>query len=157
MAALATLANFEIRYGRIMVGGEITQVGALLIDASALVLDVADLDTDWTAATLPAVVLPVVCEVVRRGFDNPAGLQSESIGDYTWRLGGNANANTSVSSGLYLTNEEKRTIRRAAAKPGVGSLTLTNYLPLPAIDSQYAAYMNDEDVVVVNSPEPEEL
>jgi len=147
MAALTTIAQFEIRYGQNITGDDINRVSALIDDASAIVLDVADLTTDWTAATLPAVVLPVLCEVVRRAFDNPSGLSGETIGDYTWRGG-------AASSGVYLTTEEKRTVRRAASKLGVVSLDLSNDLPLTTLDPRYTSYANDEGVIIVNAAEP---
>ena len=77
MAALAELSDFEVRYGRELDGDEVARALALLDDASALIRDVAGDDF----ATVPATVLFVVCEVVRRAFDNPAGLQGETIGD----------------------------------------------------------------------------
>lgn len=156
MTALATYTDCQTRWGVTLTAGEITQVGALLLDASAVILNAAGLVIAWTSATLPAAVLPVICAVVRRAFDNPGGLQSETIGDYTWR--GNKVGET---SSIYLTADEKRTIRRAAAKLGVATVTLTNYLPLPALDPCLVPYMGTEgdltDVVIVNLAEPVDL
>jgi hypothetical protein len=152
MADLATREEFEVRYGRQLRDPEdFNRVEALLADASALVRDVAGDDFD----TVPAIIVSVVCEVVRRAFDNPAGYQSETLGDYTWRGG------AATNSGLYLTAEEKRTVRRAAGTLSVSSLTVTNYLPLPALDPYLTGYLGTEGdltgVVIVNLPEPEEL
>lgn len=156
MTALATYTDCQTRWGVTLTAGEITQVNALLLDASAVVLDAADLTTAWTSATLPAVVLPVICAVVRRAFDNPGGLQSETIGDYTWR-----GVKSGETSNIYLTADEKRTVRRAAVKLGIATITLTNYLPLPALDPCLGAYMGTEgdltDVVIINLAEPDEL
>jgi hypothetical protein len=152
MAALALYTDCQARWGETLTAGQITQVNALLIDASAAVLDVAALDTDWTAATLPAAVLPVICAVVRRAYTNLDGLQGETIGDYTWR-----GVKTGETSTLYLTPDEKRTIRRAASKLGVVSLNLSSDLPLAPVDPRYYQYTNDEGIVIVNAAEPEDL
>jgi hypothetical protein len=153
MADLVTLANFQTRYGRVMVGEEITRVGAYITDASALVVDVADMDTAWSSATLPASVLPIVCEVVRRAFDNPAGLQGETIGPYTWR--GN---HAEEASSIYLTADEKRTIRRAAGRLAVGTVTLSSDLPCPPVDLRLCSNLVVTDgVTIINAPEPVDL
>jgi hypothetical protein len=153
MAALALYTDCQTRWGRLLTADEIMQVDALLTDASALVLDVADLTTDWTAATLPAAVLPVVCEVVRRAFDNPAGLQGETIGDYTWR-----GTKTDETSSVYLTASEKRTIRRATGRLAVGTVTLSVDTPFGPIDSRlYSPLEVTDGVTVVNQAEPEDL
>jgi len=147
MTALAELADFEVRYGRELSGDEITRAEALLDDASALIRDEAGDDFD----TVPATVLFVVCEVVRRAFDNPAGLQGENIGDYGWHGG-------AVPSGVYLTAEEKQIVHRAAGTlGGVVSLTLTSDLPLPALDPALASCVNDQGIVVINFAETDDL
>lgn len=152
MAALALYTDCQTRWGRTLTAGEITQVNALLTDASAIILDIAALDTDWTSATLPATVLPVICEVVRRGFDNPAGLQGETIGDYTWR------GRTGDASGLYLTSDEKRTVRRAAEKLPLGVQTLSSDLPLGPSDPRLLTGLVVTDgVTIINQAEPVDL
>ena len=152
MAALATLPDFEVRYGRELDGDEVARALALLDDASALIRDVAGDDFD----TVPATVLFVVCEVVRRAFDNPAGLQGETIGDYSWRTG-YTGVSRSASSGVYLTDEEKSIVRRAAGTLSVVTLTMTSALPLPALAPEVAPYLNDQGVVVVNFAETDYL
>jgi len=157
MAALALCTDCETRWGRTLTATEITQVEALLTDASALVLDIADLTTNWTAATLPAAVLPVICEVVRRAFDNPAGLQGETIGDYTWR-GAKAGAQAEETSGVYLTPAEKRTVRRSAGRLAVGAVTLSSDTPFGPIDQRlYSPLETIDGVTIVNQAEPEDL
>jgi hypothetical protein len=150
MAALAAYTDCEVRWGVTLTEDEIAQVNALLEDASALILDVADLDAPWTSATVPAALLPVVCEAARRAFDNPAGLQGETIGSYTWRAG------VVTASGVYLTADEKRAVRRAAGRLGVGTVTLTTDLPLPSLEGDVAALFSDDGYIVVNAPEPAE-
>ena len=147
MANLATLSDFQARYERTLTDvDEMMRVNVLLADASALVCDVAD----DVFTTVPATVVAVVCEVVRRAFDNPTGLQGETIGDYTWR-------GEKASGGIYLTAQERRTVRRAAGKVGVSTLDLTGDLPIYPSDSRMWAYTNEEGVLIVNAPEPEDL
>jgi hypothetical protein len=141
---LATIVDMEDRYGRSFDTDEdFRRAETLLYDASALVIEVAG--TDWTVTaveaphavtlgTVPATVIPVVCEAARRAYDNPTGLQSETIGDYTWR------GSTGVSAGVYLTAAERRIVLRAVGKVGVGSATLTSALPAPATDPLIGSY-----------------
>jgi hypothetical protein len=146
MAALADLADFEARYERDLSDDEEGRIAVLLEDASAIVRDAADDDFD----VVPDTVVVVVCEMVRRAFDNPAGVQSETVGNWSWRLG-------SAQPGLYLTPQERSMVRRAAGKLSVSAASLTNDLPLGPQDLRYYGYTNDEGVVIVNSPEPEDL
>lgn len=153
MAALATTVDFATRYGRYLETDEYGLVDALLTDASALVADVADLTTAWTAATVPATVLTVVCAVVRRALDNPSGLQGESIGDYTWR-----GAKAGETSTVYLTADEKRIVRRAAGRLAVGTVTLTSDLPCGPVDTRlYSTLTSEDGVTIINQAEPTEL
>lgn len=118
MTAYATLADFEDRYVGTLDADDMTRVETLLADASALVEEVAG----GAITSPPATLVPLVCEVARRAFDNPAGLRGETIGDYTWRVG-------ESGSGVYLTANERRTVRRAAGVLGVGSLTMSSDFP----------------------------
>jgi hypothetical protein len=86
------------------------QAQAAIDDASAVaracvspVLD--DVEDD----TAPAAVKAVVVGMVRRVLSNPRGLQSETLGDYTYAAGANAVAT------LLPTQREKRLLRQAAA------------------------------------------
>ena len=144
MIPLATIVDLEDRYGRSFdTEDDFRRAETLLSDASALVIDVAG--TDWTVTaettpfavtlgTVPVTVVAVVCEAARRAFDNPTGLQSETIGDYTWRGTG------AVSAGVYLTPTERRTVLRAVGRLGVGSMTMTTYLPVPMADPLLGSY-----------------
>jgi hypothetical protein len=131
-----TLATFADRYETTIPAADETRVEALLGDACALVSDLVGIDYDTVAA--PSSVVAVICAAVRRAYDNPGGLQGETIGDYTWRGG-------SAEAGVYLTNAERRVVRRAAGKLGIGSLTMTSYLPAPAMDPMLGVtYAEDE-------------
>lgn len=57
----------------------------------------------------PAAVRTVVVGMVRRVLANPRGLQSETLGDYTYAAGSNAVAT------LLPTQRERRLLRTAAA------------------------------------------
>ena len=118
MTAYATLADFEARYAGTLSGYDSDRVETLLADASALVDEVAGA----VITSPPATLVPLVCEVARRAFDNPAGFESETTGGYTWRVGASG-------SGVYLTSDERRTVRRAAGVLGVGSVTMSNDFP----------------------------
>lgn len=123
---LVTVTKLQTRLGRTFDATETSQAEALLKDASALVRDIADDDflDDAGNLTVPASIVPVVVSMVRRGFDNPRGLTSETLGDYTWQASGNA------MSGIYATRKEKIVIRRAVSKLGAGTAQLEGYLPL---------------------------
>jgi len=150
LPALATLSDFEDRYGRMLEADETMRVSVLLDDVSALVRDVAGVDwlndDDDELEDVPGTIVAVVCEVVRRGFDNPAGLAGETIGDYSWRAG-------KVNYGVYLTTEERRTVRRAAGRLSVGTVGLEGILPIMPSDPRLLNYMNEDGIVVVNGPE----
>lgn len=120
MAALITVADLKARPGFADI--DEAEAEAVLADASSLVADVAA-PVALTAEALPGSIVPVLVSMVRRGLHNPRGLASEQLGDYGWQGGGG-------SSGLYLTPEEKRIVRRAVGKLGVGTVTLEGDLPL---------------------------
>ena len=124
MADLITPEQFEVRTGQTMTA----QVGAIITDASAFVVDIVNVDavtSTWDPAavpsTVPGTVIPVVVAMVRRGLDNPHGFTGESIGDYSY---------TGASGvGLHATRAEARTLRKAAGRGRAGALNLDSYLP----------------------------
>ena len=123
MADLITLAQFEARTGRSLTVTQILQAEALITDASALVVDIvndATITDPWDDATVPASVVPVVVNMVRRGMDNPNGYGQESIGSYSY-----SSPNT---SGLFANRDEARAVRKAAGTSGVAALNLDSYL-----------------------------
>lgn len=124
MAALITVEQLIARPG--FDGVDEAQASAVLDDVSALVAAVADLAVPWTAATVPAEVVPVIVSMARRGLSNPRGLTGEQLGDYGWQSQGGAGA-----SSLYATRNEKRIIRKAAGRLGATTVTLDSDLPLP--------------------------
>ena len=141
MIALATIQDYADRYGYGPDSDDDSRITTLLWDASAFVCDVAG--TDWTVVdpddasvslgAVPPMVVIVVCEAARRAFENPAGLQSETMGDYTWR----AQMTAPATSGVFLTAAERAIVRRAVGNLGVGSVDLTNTFPSPALDPMF--------------------
>ena len=119
MAALITFEQLTARPG--FDGVDEGQAEAVITDASALVAQIAELATPWTAETVPDAVVPVIVSMVRRGLNNPLGHSGETLGDYTWQGAG----------GLYATKAETRIIRRAAGTLAARSATLDSDLPLP--------------------------
>jgi hypothetical protein len=123
VAALITVADLTARPG--FDGVDTDQAEAVITDASALVIQIADLATAWTSATVPDVVVPVLVNMVRRGLSNPLGLSGEQLGDYGWQAQGGG------AMGIYATRQEKAIIRRAAGTLGAKNATLDSDLPLP--------------------------
>lgn len=123
MSQYVTSTQFFERVGRVDPSAtEITQVNALLTDASALVdlaalpvvINPADVTEDGTLASL----IPIIVNMARRSWDNPRGLTQEQIGDYMWQAMGDVTS----------TKKEYRLIRRAVGRLGVGGIDQTNYM-----------------------------
>jgi hypothetical protein len=122
MAGLITLADLLAWPGFDSVDSG--QASKLIDVASGLVRDVAKpVDID-ALDPLPPAVEGVVVSMVRRALDNPRGLSGEQLGDYQWQAQGNQSA-------IYPTRNEKRVIRRAVGKLGVGTVQLEADVPLP--------------------------
>lgn len=111
---LAPVSGLEIRLGLTagtLSGADLARAEAALGDVSALIRDEARTNwidpTDPTAVVTPDQVVTVVYQAVQRKYGNPDDLIQENLGrDY-------ASARSTV--GIYLTDEEKRIVRRAAA------------------------------------------
>lgn len=125
MADLITVDQFTDRTGRTLTVTQTIQVEAFITDASALVADIindGDVTDTWEAATpgsVPASVVPVIVNMVRRALDNPHGYTSESVGSY--------NYNGGRTEGIFATRDEARTVRKAADKSSVGSMNLDSH------------------------------
>lgn len=116
--ALISLAQFEARHEEDLDATEQIRVTTLIDDASALIVaavkDSTVTDT-WDPNAAPDAVVPVIYRMVRRAFVNPDGMESETIGSYTWRRG--------REPGIFMTKEERREVRRAAGQ-SMTSMTL---------------------------------
>lgn len=90
-------------------------------------------DADGVTITAPEDVLSVALEATLRPYRNPEGQASESVGDYAVTF-----AQTGDPIGFYLSDEDKRIVRRAAlgvAGPGFsGSIRTPSAYPDPAAD-----------------------
>lgn len=121
MAALITLSMYTVRLGRSLNTAQSAQAEALIDDASALVRRIAQGALDATdSTTLPAELVPVVVGMVRRGIENPRGVNSERIGDYQW---------ASLGQSIYATDEEAALIQGSVGLNVIREITLTNDLP----------------------------
>ena len=120
---LISVGQYEDRANTALDAGEQRQVSALIDDASAEVLLVGD-DT-WTVSTVPAVVVGVVYQMVRRAVQNPEGFQSETIGDYSYSRASTGDE----TSAMTMTRDEYRRVRRAAGKSNVLGVGVRRGLP----------------------------
>lgn len=117
-----TLATVEQMASRLQGGiatGDYERAEAALNDASALVLDLVDDDTRTRWETdPPTAVVAVVCQAAIRGFMNPHGIRSERQGDYQYEL--------ESATGIILTDDERRTVNRAAGRTDVRAIETTH-------------------------------
>lgn len=131
-----TVSALEIRLGvptDSLADEDLARASAAIEDATALVLAEVSgsIANTWTTTGGQPVVTTVVLRAARREYENPRGLMSETLGEHTVQL--------ATSTGVYLTDREIATVRRAATgrRSGgfVGSIrTPSAYMvpPLPA-------------------------
>lgn len=122
MLPLADITDLEDRLGRIFTSEEATRVVALLDDASALVRDEAGLtwidpDTDLLTV-VPGSIRAVVLRAAERAVRNPDGFSAESAGDYSYQR-------TNVEPGVYLTDAERRIVRKAVGRSSLWTQPVT--------------------------------
>ena len=112
---LATFAQLAARTPGGITSDEQPRAEAVLEDVSAFVLDLVDSETGqaWQDEA-PAAVVAVVCAAAGRALVNPYQHASVTEGGYTWRADN--------TSGVWLTDDEKTTVRRAAGIPGWASV-----------------------------------
>lgn len=112
----ATVAQFEVRLPGPLHADEQDRAAALLEDVSAVVADLVDGDTvdGWVADGAPPAVVAVVCSAAHRALVNPLQHASVTEGSYTWRADN--------VSGVWLTDDERSTVRRAAGIAGWSSV-----------------------------------
>lgn len=86
---------------------ELTRAEAALDDAATLALaEVSATKATAWATDAPKVVSLVVLKAARREFENPRGMETESLGEHSVGL--------TDTSGVYLTAREIAQIKRAA-------------------------------------------
>lgn len=119
---LAPVSSLETRLGlaaATLSGVDLARAEAALGDASALIR--AEAGKDWVGPdlvtiTAPDAVVTVCLHAALRPYRNPDGFSGESVGDYSYQY-----AATGDPVDVYLSDEEKRVVRRAAlgtAGPG---------------------------------------
>jgi len=136
---LASLERLGKKIGYTPTEGEADRAESLLAEASELIRDVAGktwLDVGETAVVdVPHRVQNICVAAAYRAFTNPEGLTQRSLGDSsksydrTGREGG---------EDVYLTDDEQRSVRKAAAGSSFASVTLV---------SPYSLGVDVEDVV----------
>lgn len=115
LGSLATLADLEKRYGPV---ADPTMAQAALDDASTLVRAEAGVDWAGVGEVPPDAVVVVVLAAAARGLRNPDGVEVEGVGQYNVRYGAGL-------GGVWLTRNERRTVRRAVSgTSGLGSIEL---------------------------------
>lgn len=123
MADLINVTDLEDRIGHTLGGGLATQATALIGDASALVRQAArgQLDT-VDPPNVPPTIVTVMWTAVRRAMANPLARSGEAVDGHQWQAAG--------QTGVYLTRDEIRTIRREVGVLGVNSVVLEGDLPI---------------------------
>ena len=119
MASLPpALEALEARLGAPVEDADRPRALAALEDATVLVLAEVSARTAalWEAGAAPRVVELVVLTAARRGFENPRGILSETLGEHT------VSVSSSTANGVYLTSLEAATIARLANPRRVGSV-----------------------------------
>lgn len=121
---LVTVEQLEARLGEEFSGTKLAQVEALLDDASALVRQVGRTEFD---PPVPAVIVTVVTQMLRRALDNPGELTAEQIGSYGYQ----AQQPSPSGGSIYVTRAERRIIREAAGRPAVIGISMDTGLGDP--------------------------
>jgi len=137
-----TIEDFQVRYENTVPYGDNSRIQALLNDACALASDITD--TEYAdGLTIPGAIIASVCAAVRRAYENPTGLQSETIGDYSWR-----GAAVGGSVGVYFTDAEEKAMRRAVGKSAGGYVELEGMLPATEDAAQYLSVVGSDEPVL---------
>lgn len=76
---------------------------------AALILQFAQSKCERVVSPIPADAIDIVVAVAARGFSNPEGVLSETVGPYTVQRG---------AANLYLTRQERADLRRLAGLGG---------------------------------------
>lgn len=126
---LASVADLGLRLGVTLAGTEAERAAAVLDDASALIR--SETGEDWVdeaeqLADVPAVVESVVLAVAYRAFRNPDGFSQTSLGDAAVSYD-----RSEGQAAVYLTRDERRSVRRAAGTSAIGSVELASPWGMP--------------------------
>lgn len=120
LPALVSLDDFALRVGGVSASEE-ERAQAVLDDASALVRGEAGtedwVDDDGALEAVPDLIAAITVAVAIRAYRNPDGVRSETIGTYSV-------AYADTSTAVFLTEGERRAIRRTVGMTGIGSVLL---------------------------------
>ena len=151
MELFADVAELEARLGRQLDSTELDRARAVLEDASALVREEVgysvwiDADTGETSyALVPASVKAIVLRAAERAMRNPGGFSAESSGDYSYQR-------TGVQIGVYLSEGEIRTLRRAVKRTGLWTQPVTRgdtYADVVFVEDSYGCELFPIDMYV---------
>lgn len=126
LPSLASVTDLERRIGAPV--DDETQAQAFLDDASGLIRLEVDpvtwVDDEGSLEAVPAVVVTVCCKAARRAMEDREGVmqRSETLGSYT-----NAEMfHGTHATDVYLTQAERRLVRRAAGRSAIGSVLVSN-------------------------------
>jgi hypothetical protein len=144
--SFVTIDEFQTRYENTIPAADEERVEALLGDACDLAADIIGKTyAEGSGSEVPSIITAKVCEAVRRAYENPSGLQGETIGDYSWR----GSATGSASIGVYFTPGESRIMRRAAGRSGAGAIQLeTNMADAVEDDELYLSVTGSSEPVL---------
>jgi len=115
-----------------------------------MILDMIEADALTIISPLPAAAKSVVLTVAARAYVNPENNLEESAGTVSTRYGWRG------SGGMYLTRQERRTLRRMAGI-GAGAFTvdptaataMTDY-----VDALTPPTVDDSEQLVLDQPDP---
>lgn len=135
--SFATADDIAARLGRDLAAGETEPVDLLLEGATAMIAEAAGQDDDWSDALTPVPrVLKFVCiEAVCRAMANPQGIASlqEQLGAYSSTV---HFRDLDMGGGLWLTDAERRQIRRVIGAGTFQAITLETPYSGTALDEQ---------------------
>lgn len=116
--SIATVDQLAARVPGGIAAADEDRAQAVLDDVSTLIN--AEAEGAWDSDTPPDVVVTICLAASRRAWVNPDGKVSETIGGYSYRVP------DATATGVFLTDDEKRMIRKAAgvAEAGVATVTL---------------------------------
>lgn len=125
--SLASLAALIKKIGYTPTGDESTRAQDCLNEASELIRDEAETtwlnDAGTALVGVPAAIERICIAVAFRAFDNARALSQRSLGDdsKSWDRAGREGGEAA-----YLTSDEKRRVRKAAAGSAFTAVTLVS-------------------------------
>lgn len=144
---LATVSAMEARLGvdpGSIEGNDLVRAEQALADVSALIRAEAGGMTwvadDGVTITAPEDVVVVALQVALRVYRNPDGYTGESVGDYSWQLGGSGKGGV----GIFLSEAERDIIANAHDRMD-GAMGFTGSVRTPS-----AYGFPDDDGIALN-------